>query len=145
MAVAANDQWSGLRGGGRGAADAADGLEQQRRSPSEGVHEDRRNRQRHGDHRPHRLDKPRGRERNADAVEHERETKVVTGPSVAGPADIPGSQHGAEVVEQDDYVRRIDGDVGPTDHSDAEVGLHETGSVVDAVALRSEEYTLELK
>src|SRR6266545_4425551 len=101
------------------AADAADGGEQQPGSGADGVGEDG------GDTRGH---------RDTDPVEQEGKSDVLLDAPVGGAACPVRPKHGAQVFVQGDDVGGLDGDVGAVAHGDADVGLHEGGGVVDAVA-----------
>lgn len=73
-------------------------------------------------------------ERNAGTVEEESQRDVLDHLPVASSTDIASLGKRRQAVRENDDVRRLDCDIGAAAHRDADVSLHQSRRIVDAVA-----------
>ena len=84
--------------------------------------------------RQQRIEKPNCCQPNADSINNQRAIKVLEYDGAATPGDADGFHELLKVVANQNHVGAFAGDVRSASHGHADGGVHERGSVVDAVA-----------
>ena len=71
---------------------------------------------------------------NADGIDDQGAVKVLEDDGSAAPGDADRLHELLKIVANQDHVGAFAGDVGSASHGHADRGIHQRGSVVDAVA-----------
>ncbi len=80
------------------------------------------------------MNQPGRSKGNAQTIEQKGEGDILHHLRVAAAADVASNGKGAQTVRQDNDVRRLDRNIRAAAHRDSDIGLHQSGGIVDAIA-----------